>query len=97
MFYVFCSVHNVFWLVLASILKLLLDVIFKGLGFTQAFLQEDFKLGKDKKHPGFGLHVLYMLLQLIPNLFFEEYGGKKNSVTALGLGYDKIVFVLLDS
>lgn len=49
MLYIDSSVHEIFQLILANILKFCPDVLYQDSGFNQAFLQEDYKCNLSRK------------------------------------------------
>lgn len=58
-------VHDVLLSVLASIVEFLSDIIYKNLGFTQAFPDWDLKFSPDKRHQSFGYNLAFVLLSQI--------------------------------
>lgn len=96
MLYVSQLVYDIFKLVLVSITKLFLDVIYKNSDLTQALLQKDFKFGPHSRYQGFGLNLPFILLPPIQGSFFEEHYHKKDLVMALRPRCYKIVLILLN-
>lgn len=96
MLHVSGRVNDIVLLVLASVAKLYLNVIYKNLVFIKAFSHNNFERDSGIRHYGFGSYLPLILLSPIKRSLLEEHGGKNNLLVVSRLGRSKIVFALLD-
>lgn len=72
-----------------------LDIINKGGGFFQAFLEESFKLFLTWRYGSVTCDPIFVLLPIDEDLFFEKKGCKRYALIALNFSCFEIVFILL--
>lgn len=95
MFQISSSIYDVFELVLASYLHLVLDDVYKGPKLSKAMTEKGFELFLHNGPNNYAFNFLFVLLLVIYGLVFLKNSYKKDLILANSSNNSKINFALL--